>query len=405
MRVAIVTSSYWPIVGGQMIYARDLARELVRQGHQVTVATRFTSRLRRNTWESLSDVDPAASYEEDGVDVRVLRPRGLQRLALYPVHRLHYYERTEGAAIRLFQMALMDALDEAIGTCDVIHFNGVGRELLGFVAEALARERRVPFVMTTHMHPGTWGDSRLDFRLYARADRILAHTEWEKSVYVSRGVDPARVQAIGIGVQTLGTGDAQRARTRYGLDGPTVLFVARKAHYKGYGLLLESAPIVWEYFPEARFVFVGPDQDEPTPRQRAVIGDRRVVETGVVGEQEKADLYAACDALCVPSRAESFGLSYFEAWLYGKPVVGLDIPALREVIGGSGGGVLADDPAPNAIAAAIMRLLGDEELRRAMGTRGKRLAETYRPCVAAQRVAALYAEAQSASGMPGHAEC
>jgi len=388
-----------------MIYARDLARELVRQGHQVTVATRFTSRLRRNTWESLSDVDPAASYEEDGVDVRVLRPRGLQRLALYPVHRLHYYERTEGAAIRLFQMALMDALDEAIGTCDVIHFNGVGRELLGFVAEALARERRVPFVMTTHMHPGTWGDSRLDFRLYARADRILAHTEWEKSVYVSRGVDPARVQAIGIGVQTLGTGDAQRARTRYGLDGPTVLFVARKAHYKGYGLLLESAPIVWEYFPEARFVFVGPDQDEPTPRQRAVIGDRRVVETGVVGEQEKADLYAACDALCVPSRAESFGLSYFEAWLYGKPVVGLDIPALREVIGGSGGGVLADDPAPNAIAAAIMRLLGDEELRRAMGTRGKRLAETYRPCVAAQRVAALYAEAQSASGMPGHAEC
>jgi len=405
VRVAIVTSSYWPIVGGQMIYARDLARELVRQGHQVTVATRFTSRLRRNTWESLSDVDPAASYEEDGVDVRVLRPRGLQRLALYPVHRLHYYERTEGAAIRLFQMALMDALDEAIGTCDVIHFNGVGRELLGFVAEALARERRVPFVMTTHMHPGTWGDSRLDFRLYARADRILAHTEWEKSVYVSRGVDPARVQAIGIGVQTLGTGDAQRARTRYGLDGPTVLFVARKAHYKGYGLLLESAPIVWEYFPEARFVFVGPDQDEPTPRQRAVIGDRRVVETGVVGEQEKADLYAACDALCVPSRAESFGLSYFEAWLYGKPVVGLDIPALREVIGGSGGGVLADDPAPNAIAAAIMRLLGDEELRRAMGTRGKRLAETYRPCVAAQRVAALYAEAQSASGMPGHAEC
>jgi len=388
-----------------MIYARDLARELVRQGHQVTVATRFTSRLRRNTWESLSDVDPAASYEEDGVDVRVLRPRGLRRLALYPVHRLHYYERTEGAAIRLFQMALMDALDEAIGTCDVIHFNGVGRELLGFVAEALARERRVPFVMTTHMHPGTWGDSRLDFRLYARADRILAHTEWEKSVYVSRGVDPARVQAIGIGVQTLGTGDAQRARTRYGLDGPTVLFVARKAHYKGYGLLLESAPIVWEYFPEARFVFVGPDQDEPTPRQRAVIGDRRVVETGVVGEQEKADLYAACDALCVPSRAESFGLSYFEAWLYGKPVVGLDIPALREVIGGSGGGVLADGPAPNAIAAAIMRLLGDEELRRAMGTRGKRLAETYRPCVAAQRVAALYAEAQSASGMPGHAEC
>lgn len=52
MRIAIVTSSYWPVVGGQMIYARVLARELVQQGHNITVLTRFTKRLASDSRES-----------------------------------------------------------------------------------------------------------------------------------------------------------------------------------------------------------------------------------------------------------------------------------------------------------------------------------------------------------------
>ncbi|MBM3494252.1 MAG: glycosyltransferase family 4 protein [Armatimonadetes bacterium] len=404
MRVAIVTTSYWPIVGGQMIYARDLARELVRQGHTVTVAARFTSGLRPTTWDSLSSVDPAAAYDEDGVQVRVIRPRGLRRLALYPVHRLHYYERTERWAIWLFQVALTDALDQAIGPCDVVHFNGVGREMLGFCAEAVARRRRVPFVLTTHMHPGTWGDSRLDFRLYRMADRILAHTQWERGVYIASGIEPGRVDVAGIGVPTPGAGDADRARARHGLaDHLVVLFVARKAHYKGYGLLLESAPLVWRDIPDAQFVFVGPEQDEPTPEQERVLADPRVTETGALSDADRNDLYAACTMLCVPSSAESFGLIYFEAWRNRKPVVALDLPPLRELIGGCGGGVLVGERTTDKVAHAIIGLLRDPQARLTMGTNGESFAGEYTPDRVLDRIIGAYqaSTAELRSGKTG----
>ncbi len=403
--VALVTTAYWPIVGGQMIYARDLARELVRQGHEVTVATRFTSGLRPTTWASLTDVDPAASYEDDGVRVRVIRPRGWRRLALYPVHRLHYYDRTEPWAIKLFETALTDALDTAIGPCDVVHFNGVGREMFGFCAETVARRRGVPFVITTHMHPGTWGDSRLDFRLYRKADRILAHTRWERDVYIAGGVDPARVSVVGIGVPEAPVGDGERARKKFGLDGPTVLFVARKAHYKGYGLLLESAPIVWQSMPDVRFVFVGPDQDEPTPAQVAIRQDRRIVETGIVTDQDREDLYAACDLLCVPSSAESFGLIYFEAWRHGKPVVALDISPLRELMDACGGGVLLREPRCDLVASALLELLGDAARRSAMGEAGRQFSLGYVPDKVVGRVVELYSTCRLRGGCDAEREC
>ncbi|NLI01405.1 MAG: glycosyltransferase family 4 protein [Chthonomonadales bacterium] len=392
MNIAIVTTCYWPIVGGQMIYARDLARELARQGHEVTVVTRFTKKLARTTWESLSGVEDDASYDEDGVHVRVVGPRGLRRAALLPVHRLHYYKSTEPVAIRLFQYALVNAIDRSLGRCDVVHFNGVGREMLGFCAEAVARRRGVPFVLTTHMHPGTWGDSRLDFRLYCRADRILAHTHWEREIYIAGGVDAARVSVVGIGVPQGPEGDGARARAKYSIDGPMVLFVARKAHYKGYGLLAESAPIVWESIPDARFVFVGPDQDEPTSAQSRVLQDWRAVETGIVSDQEREDLYAACDILCVPSLAESFGLIYFEAWRHGKPVVALDIPPLRELIGGAPGGVLVQTPEPTSLAAALVTLLLDRSQQRSMGDAGRRFAASFVPELIAAKVVAQYEE-------------
>lgn len=390
MRVAIVTSSYWPIVGGQMIYARDLARELVRQGHAVTVATRFTSRLRRTTWESLTEVDPEDAYDEDGVKVRVIRPGRLRRLALFPVHRLHYYEHTEAAAIRLFRLALTKALDQALGPCDVIHFNGVGRELFGFCAEAVARRRNVPFVITTHMHPGTWGDSRLDFRLYRKADRILAHTRWEGTVYIQGGLNPNRVEVVGIGVEAGPAGNPQRARNRYGLGSPVILFVGRKAQYKGFGLLLEAARIVWREVPCAQFVFVGPDQDQPSPEQARVLADPRVIETGTVSDADRNDLYAACTMLCVPSSAESFGLIYFEAWRHAKPVIALDIPPLREIIGGCGGGVLVREPDARLVADAIIQLVKDPDTRIQMGNAGADLTKVYAPHRVASRIAEIY---------------
>ncbi len=102
----------------------------------------------------------------------------------------------------------------------------------------------------------------------------------------------------------------------------------------------------------------------------------RVLNLDDLPEGEKQDALAACDVLCVPSEGESFGMVYYEAWAYKKPVVALDLPVLRESIGRVEGGLLTFSE-PDSIGGALVRLLDDEGLRKEMGIRGFDLAKVH----------------------------
>ncbi|WFE44679.1 glycosyltransferase [Verrucosispora sp. WMMD1129] len=73
-----------------------------------------------------------------------------------------------------------------------------------------------------------------------------------------------------------------------------------------------------------------------------------------------ARLLAEADVLVHPSRAETFGFSLVEAAEAGLPVAALPVPALDEMIPTFVPGILATDTTPPALAAAIVRLTGDE---------------------------------------------
>ena len=71
----------------------------------------------------------------------------------------------------------------------------------------------------------------------------------------------------------------------------------------------------------------------------------------------------------MPSLHETFGIGYLEAWLHERPVVGGDIPPLREVIAHGVDGFCVRQRADD-VASAIQRLLDDPALRSAMGRAG-----------------------------------
>ena len=72
----------------------------------------------------------------------------------------------------------------------------------------------------------------------------------------------------------------------------------------------------------------------------------------------------------MPSKHETFGLGYLEAWLHGKPVIGGDIPALRDVIDHRIDGLVVRQR-PAEVASAILELLDDPAASREMGRRGR----------------------------------
>jgi glycosyltransferase involved in cell wall biosynthesis len=172
------------------------------------------------------------------------------------------------------------------------------------------------------------------------------------------------------------------------MDPATVLFVGRKERYKGYHALRDAAKIVWRSRPEARFVAIGQDawtaRFEPRPK------DDRWVDRGIVSEAEKAEAYARATIFAMPSIHETFGHTYLEAWYAWRPVIAGDIPPIREVVrDGIDGLIVAQDP--DAIARAILTLLGDTTRARRMGESGRfRLQEKWTWELVAERTERAY---------------
>jgi glycosyltransferase involved in cell wall biosynthesis len=162
----------------------------------------------------------------------------------------------------------------------------------------------------------------------------------------------------------------------FGPGGPVVLFLGQKYAYKGLKQMLLAMPLVWAKYPQVRFAFLGPRTPDSQKMFRA-IRDPRVIEKDRVPEAEKQSALAQCAVFCLPSRQESFGSVFTEAWMFGKPVIGGNIPALAELISDGVDGSLVGE-SPQALAQAVLALLQDPEKARRMGEAGrKKVSEKY----------------------------
>jgi glycosyltransferase involved in cell wall biosynthesis len=109
--------------------------------------------------------------------------------------------------------------------------------------------------------------------------------------------------------------------------------------------------------------------------QRAGLAGR-VTWTGLVQDPTREGLYAAADVVCQVSRwEEAFGWVIAEAMAAGKPLVGTRAGAIPELVRDGETGFLVPKRRPEAIAECVLKLVGDPELRRRLGTAGRAVAE------------------------------
>jgi glycosyltransferase involved in cell wall biosynthesis len=87
-------------------------------------------------------------------------------------------------------------------------------------------------------------------------------------------------------------------------------------------------------------------------------------------------MFHACDLLAMPSRADSYGIVYLEAWAAGKPVIGAFAGGVPDVIRDGEDGFLVPFGDAHMLAEYMRMLLDDTRLARAMGERGHTRAVT-----------------------------
>jgi glycosyltransferase involved in cell wall biosynthesis len=146
---------------------------------------------------------------------------------------------------------------------------------------------------------------------------------------------------------------------------------------KGFDDLLAAARLVIAKNPEAYFVMVGEGADRQRYiRETAELGlQDHITWTGILPDPLKMGVFSAADVVCQVSRwEEGFGYVIAEAMASGKPLVGTRVGAIPELVHDGKTGFLVDRRDPEALAARILELLGDSELRRRMGQAGREFA-------------------------------
>lgn len=175
--------------------------------------------------------------------------------------------------------------------------------------------------------------------------------------------------------------DLFRRKYLAGHRGPVVLYLGRLNAKKGIDSLIAAMAHVLREEPGAKLVIAG-GPDPPAFAEnvarwiRAAGVEEATVVTGILDESDKRAAFADCDVFVMPSIAENFGFSMFEAMACRRAVVCSDTINYADEVRRHDAGLVVPRT-PEAIAGAVVRLLRDPEYRAGVANRGFALANKY----------------------------
>jgi glycosyltransferase involved in cell wall biosynthesis len=300
----------------------------------------------------------------------------------------------------------------SIPKTDVLHLHFpfiFGSELVLFKTMA----EKIPLFVTYHNDLVGSGIRRPAFSIYNRlitplvlrkAQKIavtsLDHASssvYGKTIFHERSDDLVEV-GNGVDIDHFRPdNDSEAVRRRHDLssDELVLLFVSNldRAHVrKGLFLVLDALARLSDH--PIKLLIAGDGEMRSSYEQRAIsLGvANRVLFAGRIPHDQLPAYYAACDMVVIPSRPpESFGLALAEGMASGKPVIACNIPGVRTVVRDGETGFLIEPGDVAGLVSRIEVLVQNNELRRAMGQRGRwRIAEHYTWSHVGQRLIAMY---------------
>lgn len=258
----------------------------------------------------------------------------------------------------------------------IVHAQDLYTDVLGTLAARLAG---IPSIVTRvdlgHDLIGYRGPLlRLASR---RADRVLVNALCIRDLAIREGVEPDRVAVVRNGVD-LAALDAAAVRPP-GPPAPepgAIVSVANMHHpVKGQTDLLLAVREAARVRPDVRLVLVGDGVRRPLLERQARqlgIADR----CHFVGHRLDAPAIVARAAIGVSaSHAEGISNAVLEYMALRRPVVATAVGGSLEVVRDGESGFLVPPGAPAALARRLLDLLGDDDLRRRMGARGRDVVE------------------------------
>ncbi|MCK4649615.1 glycosyltransferase family 4 protein [Candidatus Pacearchaeota archaeon] len=334
MKILIATHYFLPHKGGIEFVAYNQAKELVKQGHDVTIVS---SKVGDEPEEEIMD----------GIKIR-------------RVKAWNFFERKWGIPYPVFSLKLIKVLNKEIKEVDIVHVHDFFY-LPSFVGALVSKIRKKPFVMMQHVETikhSKWIVNFIQWLVHKTYGRFIINSakkiivcneqvkdwlgEQEKTIFIENSVDinlfkPATNQ------------NKNKLRKKYNLptNKPIIIFVGRLVEVKGFDKLFEARD------KDYTIIFVG-DGETPEHMQN----DKNAIFMGTLPQKELKEIYQLSDVFILPSKSEGFPLTVLEAMASGLPIIVSNLPIYKRHLDVNNIHII--NPTPTNIKYSIKKLLGDK---------------------------------------------
>lgn len=364
MRLAIVVQRYGvDISGGAELHARYIAERLSARTEVRVLTTCARDHL---TWRNEF---PPGPDEVNGVPIERFRVSRERNVRDFGVRSRRVFGRMHTLQEELDWLTsegpvspdLASRLRRSAGEFDFVVLFSIRYH------QAYAGARAVPdravLVPTAEREPAL---GLAIFQPIFRGVRAIMYNSFEEraAIHAVAGNEHVPGGVVGVGSVIPAGIEPARARQKFGLSRPFVVYIGRIDANKGCAELFDFfLRYADQSGRELDLVLIGtPALPIPThPRIRHL---------GYVADQDKFDVLAGAEALVMPSYYESLSMVALEAWALGRPVIA---NAKCDVLLGqclrSNAGLYYEDA--RDFAAVLDRLLKDQALAAALGRNGR----------------------------------
>ena len=272
---------------------------------------------------------------------------------------------------------------------DVLHAHMPKSHVLAGIAGNMLNKPIVATVHGMHVTAHELGVAR------AVRSHLITNCQETYIQALALGIPSSRVNLLhnGVDTQLFTPGkDGRKVRERIGVPDKAQLvgFVARLEPEKGPDHFVRAAGYIHEQLPDVHFALVG--AGSMLPRLKKMCYSLRLEDRlhFIDWAEEPSDLYPALDLLAHSSRSDGTSLVLLEAMACGKPVVGMAVGGVREMIANEHTGMQVPANDWEALGWNIVQLLQQPKLLKAMGLAGrKRVEERFNVVTNTRKTASL----------------
>lgn len=310
----ISTPPFAWVTGGCARVVFDLSRELVKQGHEVTILT--------------TDLyEPNKRYPIENPEiiegVRIIRFKYISDILAWK-YKIY------------ISPGMITYLKKHLGEYEIVHLQDFISPQAYFTSK-YCKKYGIPYIITTH--GSTYWVLQKEFinQIYLKfaakkilngANKIVALTKMELEHYSKIGISLSKVTILPNGIDLLQYKNIPKRgifKIKNGFkDDKIVLYLGRINKIKGIEILIKAFADLTETLNSVKLVIVGPDEGFMNELKDLTIKlgvEELVLFTGPLYDEEKLEAYVDADVYVLPSKYETFPITVLESWACGIPVI------------------------------------------------------------------------------------